>query len=301
LSRLRAGERTTFEWLHLRSNGTEFPSEVRLVALPSAEGCQIRSSVVDITQRKEQEQQLREQERALARVSRLSTMGEMVAGIAHEINQPLFSIRNFSFACTNVLRQGGDHIPSTLQYMKEIERQSDRASEIMKRLADFVRHKQPRRSTVDVNQLTNDAIELLAFEAQRWNVNVHRELRRPSRSILADVVQIQQVLVNLLRNAYEALHANTPGNRNVFVRTSFHGDEVTIDVADNGPGFVDDVAGKLFETFFSTKDQGMGMGLAIARSIIKEHGGSLRAYRREDGGATFSVNLVAESEQFNEV
>ena len=304
IGKVAAGETETFAWAFQHASGRLLPCEVRLLPLHIEGQHLVLGSVTDITDRIEREnaeQQLREMEEQLRHAVRLSTMGEMVAGIAHEINQPIFSIRNFSTACMNVLQQGADQIPNALEYAQEIDKQAVRTSEIMKRLADFVRQTKPRRSIVGVNQLTDEAIGLAAFEADRWNVTVHRELEQPGHRILVDGVQVQQVLVNLLRNACEALQANSANDRHVTVRTLSHGNQVEIEVADNGPGFSDEVASKLFETFYSTKEQGMGMGLAIARSIIKEHGGSLRVYRNRDGGATFTLSLQAEGEQLNAV
>ena len=305
MQKLHAGEISEFsmEKRLIRKDGS--PIWVNLTVSPTwEEGTEPRfhiAIVQDISARVAAEEQMREHQQTLSHVSRLSTMGEMVAGIAHEINQPLFSIRNFSSACVNALQQGADHIPDAVDYVTEIDKQSRRAAEIMKRLADFVRHKKPRRSSADLNQLADDAIDLVAFEADRRQVTVRREFEQPGRHIAADVVQVQQVLVNLLRNAYDALQANDARDRHVLVRTSLHGDEVKIEISDNGPGFSDETAASMFETFFSTKEQGMGMGLAIARSIIKEHGGSLHGCRNQDGGATFAINLPAEKEQLNAV
>lgn len=244
----------------------------------------------DITERVWAEEQLRKQQEVLAHVSRLSTMGELVAGIAHEVNQPLYSIQNYTKAARNLLAQDAPPLAMLQDWIDEIGASAQRAGEIIKRMRGFVSQPESQRHNTCLNVLASESVELLSFEARRARVTVELQLAPDLPEVPIDRVQIQQVLVNLLRNAYEALEgANTPEPA-VQVRTARTVSGVEISVADNGPGLPRaDI--RLFDAFVTTKAEGMGMGLAISKTIIEAHNGRLAAAPNTDRGAVFSFEL----------
>ena len=246
----------------------------------------------DITDRREREEQSRRHHDELAHVGRLSTMGELVASIAHEINQPLYAITNYAGACQNSMEANPANLtPQLFEWTGEISKQARRAGEIITRLGNFVRKSPPFRSALDINELIVDSVKLLEFEVRRQEIQVHLQLPNDSTVTLADRVQVQQVLVNLLRNAFDAMQSVPAARRQVSIQGETLDRTIRIHVLDQGTGFRDEDASQLFETFFTTKEEGMGMGLAISRSIIEAHDGRLWAEKNPRGGAIFSFEI----------
>ena len=246
----------------------------------------------DITERHEAEEKLSERDDALAHVTRLSTMGEMVAGIAHEINQPLYAISNFATACTtSLLSNGKDQKTKLLDWTQQITEQATRAGQIIRRLGNYARKTPTRRNEVDLNELVHESVELVAAEARRSKVQVEMQLAQSLPMAIADAIQIQQVLVNLIRNAFEASDSLELARRWVLVRTSCEGAEIHVEVEDGGAGLPPGDPDRLFDAFYSTKTDGMGMGLAISRTIVESHHGRIWALPREPLGATFHFSL----------
>lgn len=246
----------------------------------------------DVSDRKRREETLREREAELAHVMRRHTMGEIAAEMAHEINQPLYAISNFAQAGVLHLQSGDPERLAQLQVcLEHIYTQAGRAAQIVKNLRNFVSKSEVVYEDVSLNQLVRDAIELVAIEARRRRV--HMELKLDPRDVLIHVnpVSIQQVLVNLLVNAYEALENLPNGNHQVKVSTCVDVENAEIAVEDSGPGIEEDQLKRVFEPFFSTKSQGMGMGLAVSRTIVMNHGGKIWAERNDKGGTTFRITL----------
>ncbi len=177
------------------------------------------------------------------------------------------------------------------RWTKEIANQARRAGAIITGLGDFVRKAPPHRSTLNINNLVIDSLDLLRFEARRHQVRMGIELASPAPLVLADRVQIQQVIVNLIRNAFDALEFADPPKRRVAIVIETRDGRVLAHVEDGGKGLTADEHAMLFEPFFTTKERGMGMGLAISRSIIDSHGGRLWATRNPVAGATFHFEL----------
>lgn len=257
--------------------------------------CGHRASLVfvrDITARKAAEQALREKDETLAHVSRLTTMGEMVAGIAHEINQPLYAIGNYATACARVLDSNSiDKNDRLGEWTKQIAQQASRAGGILRRLADFSRKSSSRLTAVDLNQLATESVELVDMDAKRYQVYVTLNLFEGLPLIKVDAIQIQQVIVNLLRNAYEATAFVDTRPHQVSIRTQKHDDSLELSIEDNGPGLPAGDQDKLFEAFFTTKPHGLGLGLAISRTIIESHGGRVSARNRKPHGTILSFSL----------
>jgi two-component system NtrC family sensor kinase len=238
-------------------------------------------------------EELREKEIELAHVSRLSTVGEMVAGIAHEINQPLYAIANFAAASKQLLGQSGSQNHDQLRTLnRQITEQAVRAGEIIRRLREFVKKTEGSRSPLLVTDALTHSNQLMACEAQRKHVSVRIEPSHdPSVRVFADKIQLEQILVNLLQNSFDAMLENDADNRVTIVRTSVIDADVHISVEDQGVGIADLSDKKLFEPFFTTKTRGMGMGLAISRTIAEAHGGRICANPGRETGTVFTVVL----------
>jgi PAS domain S-box-containing protein len=244
--------------------------------------------------RPEEEAQRRQRLEALAHAGRLSTMGQLVAAIAHEINQPLYAITNYAGACHNAVQSDTDKARTQLpHWIKEIEIQARRAALIISKLSDFVRKSPSHSSSFDLNKLVINSLDLLRLEARSRQVRAGLELASPVPMVRGDQIQIEQIIVNLLRNAFDALDAVPPGERRVAVKTEIAGDVVRVHVEDCGKGLTADELSRLFEPFFTTKNDGMGMGLPISRSIIEAHGGRLWATRNVTAGITMHFELPA--------
>jgi two-component system, LuxR family, sensor kinase FixL len=231
-------------------------------------------------------------EHQLSHVSRLSTMGEMVAGIAHEVNQPLYSIVNYAKACANLLAKGGNiDLQQVSTWTDKIANAATRAGKIVSRMREFVSRRTAENEPVRIDETVSEAVELLAFDLRHSGAVLTSSIPLQLPEIHGDRVQLQQVLVNLVRNAVEAVSDNADGERKVAIEVEVEEESLRVSVLDNGPGppSSDEVA--LFEPFETTKSDGLGMGLAISRTIIENHGGKLWAESNPEGGAAFRFTL----------
>src|SRR6266508_2628031 len=248
----------------------------------------------DITKRARSEERARQREAELAHVVRLGTMGEMAAFFAHEVTQPLSAIANYTRGCVRRLRAGIGNREELVAAMEQVYGQAERAGEIIRRLRSFARKQEPRLSIVNVNDLVQDVVSFVGAEARDKGITIRMELGDPMDPVMADRIQIEQVMLNLVRNAIESMNDNNSTRRELTVRTCMTtrtGVEVT--VSDTGRGLAPDAAERVFEPFFTTKPNGMGMGLSISRSIIETHGGRLCATPAPEGGAVFTFSLPA--------
>ena len=244
----------------------------------------------DITSQKESQLALREMESQLAHVARLSTMGEMVAGIAHEINQPLSAIANYALACRNALDRSEPSFDVPVDdWLEQINEQAVRCGDIIRRLRGFVKNEESERQWLDVNQVVRDSVALVGSHAGQHLQVFQCELGSAKALSMANRVQLQQVLVNLLRNAADATRG--VDDAKIVVRVLEAGERISISVQDNGSGVGHEAASRLFDAFFTTKEDGMGMGLAISKSIVESHGGTLRMKTGDGPGAEFVVDL----------
>ncbi|UCC30502.1 MAG: PAS domain S-box protein [Phycisphaerales bacterium] len=279
---------------HFDANGQELLVEIFAAPVldEAGEVAQIIESCRDITARVRAEEEARERQAELARVSRLGTIGEMATGLAHELNQPLAAIVNYIQACLERMRSGKGDLKELLVDMEQAAAQAERAGEIIEFIRDFVRKREPRRVAADFNALVQGATDLVRLEARRGNVQLHLELADSLPPVTADSIQIQQVVVNLARNGLEAMEETEAGAKNLTIRTSkAGGSSVECAVADTGPGLSKDAMNRLFDPFYSTKPNGLGMGLSISQSIIEGHGGRLSAETAPDGGTMFRFTL----------
>ena len=248
----------------------------------------------DITAVRRAESEAREHQQELIHVSRLSTMGEMATGLAHELNQPLSAIANYASGCVRRLPAGTKGADELIYALGQINSQADRAGEIIRRLRRLVGKQLPVRSVADINSLVKEVCSFVEFEARRTSVVIEQELSMERLQVRVDVVQIEQVLLNLIRNALEALLEVPEKSRSLVVRSGYQGSgNVRVDVVDTGPGIKSDVAKNLFEPFFTTKESGMGMGLVISQTIAKDHDGRIEADPIAGVGSRFSLILPA--------
>lgn len=244
----------------------------------------------DLPERVRHEEALREREAELAHVMRLHTMGEITAEMAHEINQPLCAISNFAQAGLLHLDSGDpERIAELRRCLEQIHGQAGRAGQIVKDLRKFVGKPDEAFRPVSLHQLVREAIELMAFEARRRKATVALSLSPPDATINANPVQIQQVIVNLLINACEAMEVLPVQDRRVQLNVSVSEGLANLAIDDSGPGIDQDKLTRIFEPFYSTKSQ--GMGLAVSRTIIINHAGRIWAERNHRGGTTFHISL----------
>jgi len=245
---------------------------------------------IDITDRKRNEERLQHLQAQLAHVARLSTLGEMMAGIAHEVNQPLYAIVNFAKACTNLLDQEHADLDLVRKWNQEMVTGATRAAEIIRRARSFVRRSDAARTDMSINEVVAEAVQLLSVETRCKN-RICLELAPENPWVQIDRVEIQQVLVNLLRNALEAEEAAGTAAAPVVARTTVAGDRVEIAVIDHGPGLPGQPGLDIFEPFVTTKTNGLGLGLAISRTIVEGHRSELQAISNPEGGAVFRFSL----------
>ncbi len=246
---------------------------------------------MDITARKQAEEQAREHQTELAHVIRVSTIGELAMGLAHELNQPLTAMVNYTQWVMRRVREAGASSPELIEAMDGAVSQALRAAEIVRRLAKFVQKHSPQQTAVAINDAVNVVLGLSAAEARDHRAVIHVELAPDNPTVLADNIQIQQVILNLVRNGLEAMVEKETSERVLTIRTCVAEHEVVVAVTDRGPGLAPDALRRVFEPFFTTKPQGMGLGLSISRSIVNAHGGRLWAENNPADGATFHLTL----------
>lgn len=276
-----------------RRDGTTFPMHLSIGEMQSGGEPYFTGFVRDLTEHQQTQARLQELQSELVHVSRLSAMGEMASALAHELNQPLAAISNYMKGSRRLLAGSAD--PNTSKIESAMDRAAEqalRAGQIIRRLRDFVSRGESEKRVESLSKLIEEAGALGLAGAREQNVQLRFNLDPESDLVLADRVQIQQVLVNLFRNALEAM-AQSPRRELIVRNVKVADDMVEIEVSDTGSGFHDDVKPNLFQTFFTTKETGMGVGLSISRSIIEAHGGRMWAESNAAGGATFRFTLPA--------
>ena len=282
-------------------DGTAFP--VDYSCSPIIDDKKPNGAVVvfrDITEKKAQQQALQKaldeldsQKEQLTHVSRLSTMGEMAAGFAHEVNQPLTAISNYAQVAKRMLARleladdGG-----LSEAMTKINTQARRAGEIIARIRSFVKKPDHVLGSIDPNRLIQDTIKLAEVDARNNSMQIHLEQQDGLPEVRVDPVQIQQVALNLIRNGMEAMRDMDTRSIGVFVRTEKQDENfVKISVVDRGHGLADDAEERLFTPFYTTKKDGMGIGLTVCHSIIQSHGGKMGFQRNPEGGTIFEFTM----------
>jgi PAS domain S-box-containing protein len=257
--------------------------------------------VIDLTERNKAQQALLAAQAELARAGRLSTMGEMSASIAHEVNQPLSAIVTNGEAALRWIRQEEPNLDEVTAALSSVVADANRAGDIVSRVRDFLRGAPPKPKVLDIAGLIDEALLLLEQEVVRHKVLLRRRIAGDLRPVFADRIQLQQVVVNLTINAMHAMEANEDGERVLTIRAERHGDrELALEWHDTGHGITKSDPDQLFEPFFTTKTDGMGMGLAICRSTIEAHGGRLWASNHDGAGASFHFTLPIRGTSFSD-
>jgi len=245
----------------------------------------------DITAVRRAEQESRRHQAELVHVCRLSTMGEVATGMAHEINQPLSAIVNFANGCNRRLQSNLGSRRELMDAMGQITTQAQRASEIIRRLRALVGKQPPIQSEVDLNHPVREVCSFVEFDTDKMGFAIELDLEPDGIMVEVDLVQIEQVLLNLVQNALDALQEIPSSARHLTVRTRLIDEEAEVVVQDSGPGIESERMPSLFEPFFTTKASGMGMGLPISQTIIENHRGRIRAESVPRGGAVFFIRL----------
>ena len=283
-----------------RKDGQEFPVEVSFGELTSDGHKVFTGFIRDISERKQAEDRLRASERnlqttqaELARVSRLTTMGELAASIAHEVNQPLTAVINNGSACLRLLANNNLEPEVLRRALEGIIADGTRASTVLARIRAFIKKEPAEKSELDINEVIQEVLVLAGRELYENQVLPDHQLKTDLPSVLADRVQLQQVLLNLIMNGIEAMAAVTDRPRLLGVQSRIdESGDVLVAVSDSGTGFGLELD-RVFNPFFTTKANGMGMGLSISRSLVESHGGRLWAAPNSPHGAVFSFTLPA--------
>ncbi len=271
-----------------RKDGSTFPMELSVGEMVAGERRHFIGFVRDITERQLAEGSLQELQRELIHMSRLTALGEMGSALAHELNQPLSAIGNYLNGVRRMLEGSPD--PAVIKdALDRAAAQTLRAGEIIRRLRDFVARGETERRVESVAKIIEEASALALMGAKEHDIRVTMTLDPAADAILADRVQIQQVLLNLMRNAVEAL-VDRPIRR-LTVGATVSDDMAEISVADTGPGLAEEIRAHLFQPFMTTKPNGMGVGLSICRTIVEAHGGKIWAEPNGGGGTVFRLTL----------
>src|SRR5215468_7576152 len=291
-------------------SGEDFDSEYRLI-LPdgivrwmstrgsvhfddSRKPARLLGISIDITQRKQAELDAQRDRAELSHLSRVALMGEMSASIAHELNQPLAGILSNAAAGQRFIDRGDVHLREIREVFGDIICDSRRASDVVRGIRGMVKKEQMTHRPVDLNEVVMDALRIASGDAVLRSCRLETSLDANLPAIDGDPIQLQQVLLNLVINAFDAMQDTVPSRRKVLIATQLNGDgTVRTTVRDHGGGISEDMRDRVFDPFFSTKTEGLGMGLAIVRSIVEAHGGTITAENLDDGGAQFEFVLPA--------
>ena len=292
-------DRISAEYRYLHpAHGQKWIHHLARIAGRSAAGGGVRTFGVlrDITEAKRVEAELLRQRAELAHVTRVSTMGQLVSSLAHELNQPLGAILRNAEAAELILEDPSPDLEEVRAILADIRKDDQRAGEVIDRVRGLLKRREVKRGLLDLNLLAREIFTLLRPDAEMRRVQLALETNASLPPVQGDRVQLQQVLLNLLLNAMDAVNENPPANRLVTLRVQPMNATVEMSVSDNGPGIAADRLPHLFEPFFTSKPNGLGMGLAISRSIIEAHGGRLWANNEPTGGAKFTFTLPVSEE-----
>jgi len=274
-----------------RRDGSTFPMELAVGEMRMPGGRLFTGFVRDLTERQDADKRLQELQTELLHVSRLSDMGQMSSALAHELNQPLTAVINWTQAARRIIQtQGVDMPPKALEFMDNAIAQANRAGQIIRRLRSFIEKGETERQLEEINRAVEEATALALVGARDGGIRVTFGFSVDLPFVMMDKIQVQQVVMNLVRNAIEAMAGGE--RRELVVGTALTDEDmVEVSVADTGPGLPAEVSAQLFQPFVTTKQKGMGLGLSISRSIIDSHGGRMRAASNPGGGTVFSFTL----------
>jgi two-component system, LuxR family, sensor kinase FixL len=274
-----------------RRDGSTFPMELSVGEMKSADRRFFTGFIRDLTDRQRTEARLQELQTELVHISRLTAMGEMASALAHELNQPLSAIANYMKGSRRLLEDRSDEQSALVRdALEKAAEQSLRAGQIIRRLRDFVARGESERRIESVKKLVEEASALALVGAKEHGVRVRFQIDPVNDLVLVDKVQIQQVLLNLIRNAIEAME-QAPRRELLIASRARDGELLEVSVADSGPGIAPEISAQLFQPFVTTKRLGMGVGLSISRSIVENHGGQIVVEPNEGGGTVFRFTM----------
>ncbi len=274
-----------------RKDGTEVPVEVGLNPLDTSEGRFVLASIIDITERRREEQDALERQTQLTHLSRVSALGQLSGSLAHELNQPLGIILSNAQAAQRMLEQESPDIAELREILADIVSEDRRAGEVIKRLRTLLKRGETRLLPVSLNEIIEEVLRLLRSELIGRSVTVRTELAPGLPNVTGDEVQLQQVLLNIINNACDAMVENPPPERILRISTVRHENTIRVSLADQGCGLPDGDADRVFQPFVTTKSHGMGIGLSICRTIVAAHHGRLWAEPNPGPGTTFHLEL----------
>jgi two-component system sensor kinase FixL len=291
---LETGERRIIGTDHAvvgrRKDGSTFPIKLAVGETSSAAGRFFTGFIRDLTEQEESEARIQQIQNELARLARLNELGGMASTLAHELNQPLTAIANYAQSCVRFLGDLDSAAAGRIrEALDETVKQSLHAGGIIRHLREFVTRGETEKSRESIRRLVEEAAALAFVGFREQRIRPVFEFAPEPVAVLVDQIQIQQVLINLMRNAMEAMRESA--RRELAVRTAHDGADVIIEVADTGPGIADEVAKHLFQPFVTTKAGGMGIGLSISKRIVEAHGGRIGVSRNSSEGATFRFSL----------
>ena len=295
IERLKRGEGVDhFETVRIRKDGSLLDVALTISPIKDAAGGIVGASKLarDITERKRAEDALRQAQADLAYMSRVTTMGELTASLAHEIRQPISAAVTNAKTCLRWLRRDEPDVAEACEAASRLVKDVMRAADIIGRITSLFKKGALQRDLVDVNELIREMIVLLRSEASRYSISIRSELAENLPKVMADRVQLQQVFMNLMLNAIDAMKEGSGGSE-LTIKSEAGDAQLLISVSDTGAGLPPEHAEQIFKAFFTTKDAGTGMGLPISRSIIESHGGRLWATGVPGSGATFQFTLPA--------
>ncbi|ODS24244.1 hypothetical protein AB835_04865 [Candidatus Endobugula sertula] len=289
------------EVLGLRKDGTIFPMELSVSETKIENEHSFTGIIRDISERKDAEEKLRLRDQELqeirhriAHMDRLNVMGEMATGIAHELNQPLTAIATYAQASNRLLNNTLKNTNDLSHALMQINEQAQRAGKIIRRLRSIITRQQQVYQRTNINILILETIELTHMDSKIKDITIETQFFTPMPDVELDTIQIQQVLLNLIRNAADAMkhhHETQTKNKKIIIRTVVESHVLRVEVIDNGPGIPSAEKSEIFNPFFTTKNDGMGMGLAICRSILTAHGGELDVNINNKEGTEFYFTL----------
>ncbi len=278
-----------------RANGEEFPAEVSFGEMTADRGKIFTGFIRDISEKKRADEELQNTHAELARMMRVMTIGQLTASIAHEVNQPLSGIITNASTCLRMLKSDPPNIEGARETAQRTIRDGNRASDVVTRLRTLYSKKQIEVEPLDLNEAAREVIALVSGELQRNNVIVTNEFSDHLPPVHGDRVQLQQVILNLLRNASDAMSGIEDRPRQMALRTELEDGYVRLSVRDSGVGFTPEIANQMFEPFYTTKPDGMGVGLSVSRSIIEANRGHLWASANDGPGATVAFSIPCDS------
>jgi PAS domain S-box-containing protein len=300
---VHSGQDFTFETRSLRAQDGIYRWHLQqAVVLRDAEGRVLKfaGTTTDIDDQKRAEEELRNSQAELARMTRVMTIGQLTASIAHEVSQPLSGIIMNASTALRMLETDPPNIYGARETVQRTIRDGNRAIEVISRLRTLFSKKQIDVESLDLNETVREVIALISDELQRNNVILKHEFSDHLPLVKGDRVQLQQVILNLLRNGTEAMGTVHGRPRRLLVQTENDGNHVTVSVRDSGIGFSPEISMRLFEPFFTTKQEGMGIGLSVSRSIVEAHNGRMWAVRNDGPGATFAFSIPHDSENLHD-